>query len=104
MTSPLHSLEGLSVTNVVQLHGYIQLRFGDEIGMSIYNDVSVTPSAIRIDGLVGKMVISITEQEDCINIRFLDGSQLRIEMRQEAYKGPEAIELHRKGFPPVIWN
>jgi hypothetical protein len=104
MESQLRALEGLTVTNIVELHGYVQLHFGERVGLSIYNEIEISPESIRVDGLVGKTVTTVTERENAIEIRFLDGTQITIDMHRQAYRGPEALQLNRQGLPPVIWN
>lgn len=104
MILPLRALEGLKVTKVAELHGYVQLHFGAEIGISIYNEIEVSPQSTLVAELTGKTVISVAERENAIEIKFLDKTQLTINMHREAYRGPEALELNRHGHPPVIWN
>jgi len=104
MTSPLHNLEGLTVTKVVEIHDYVQLHFGDEIGLSIYNEMQTSPRSTGVAKFVGKTVTAVNESDDMIEIRFLDGSKVIVDMHRQAYRGPEALELNRRGQPPVIWN
>lgn len=104
LASPLHSLEGLTVTAIVTPHDYVQLQFGDQIGISVYNAVTVLPKTQNIRKLVGKTVSSIIEGKNGIEIKFIDDTCLIIDMRPDAYRGPEALELHRYGQPLVVWN
>jgi hypothetical protein len=104
MKSPLDTLIGLWVTKVVKIEGYVQLHFGNEVGLTIYNKISLEPLTADAKELVGNMVTSVRSGMDAIEIRFLAGPQLRIHMRPEAYQGPEAMELNRKDLPAVIWN
>jgi hypothetical protein len=104
MTSPLHQLKGLKITNVIDLHSYVQIHFGTEIGLSIYNDRFITPETTNVQNLVGKSVTSIIEDDDFIIFEFLDGARLNIDMRRQAYHGAEALQLNRRGTPPIIWN
>jgi hypothetical protein len=97
-------LEGLTVTAAEAVHDYFQLAFGDEIGLSIYNEMTITPPAFPFEQLVGKVVISTTESTDAIEIEFSDGLRVLIDLRSQAYRGPEALQLDRVGFPIVIWN
>ena len=87
-----------------EIHGYVQLSFGDKIGISIYNEISIIPEPVQIDELAGKMVTAVIEDGESIEFEFLDGVQLKIDMREPAYRGPEALQLNRNGLPPVIWN
>src|SRR6267154_70182 len=104
MPSVLQKLAGLTVTNVVKLHDYLQLHFGDKIGLSIYNELSIEPETTSSADLVGKMLISINENRSYVSLNFLDGTRLRVNLRPEGYRGPEALQLNREGEPPVIWN
>lgn len=102
--SPLEVLAGHAVTNVVELHDYVQLHFGDDIGILIYNDIAIDPAPVRTDELVGNTVKSVSEHANAIKIRFLDRTVATIDMHRQAYRGPEALGLDRRGYPPVIWN
>ena len=104
MASVLQKLIGLTITRVVELQGYVQLHFGDEIGLTIYNKMLVEPTGRCAADLPGKMLTSIEEEQKGITMNFIDGSRVRIDMRPEAYKGPEALQLTREGEAPVIWN
>jgi len=104
MTSPLQDLVGLTVTEVVEIHDYVQLHLDSAIGISIYNQLEVSPRNVSVFQLVGKRVDAVSEREDAIEIRFVDGSRVTVDMRHQAYRGPEALELNRRGEPPVIWN
>lgn len=101
--SALQVLEGLTVTVAEVVQDYFQLEFGSTIGLTIYNPVRIEPPT-PIDALVGKKVQSMTESGKSIDIRFDDESSLTIDMQDEAYAGPEALVLHREGFPTVVWN
>ncbi|MEA2795507.1 MAG: hypothetical protein QOI87_2887 [Bradyrhizobium sp.] len=103
MAAPIQILKGLKVTKVEIVHDYVQLAFGDEIGISVYNEMDISPK-IPLERLVSKTVISVKESVNSIDIDFADGIKLTIDMRPQAYQGPEAIELNRVGFPPVIWK
>ena len=102
--SLLHAIQGLVVTKAEVVHDYIQLAFGDEIGLSIYSAITVTPQAIAIDELIGKIVIAVAERADVIRLKFSGEMNIEIDLRPQAYRGPEALQLNRKGLPPVIWN
>jgi hypothetical protein len=104
MKSLLHILEGLSVTEVKEVHDYIQLLFGKEIGLSIYNDRFLIPRTTKLSDLVGKIITSIAENKDSVSLKFIDGTQLTIDMRDQAYHGPEALQLNYPGMPTIIQN
>ena len=103
MAHPIQILKGLKVTEAEIVHDYVQLAFGDEIGISIYNEIKISPK-MPFEGLVSKTVESVEESDNAIDMNFLDGTKLTIDMRPPAYRGPEAMELNRVGFPTVIWK
>lgn len=92
------------VTEAEVVHDYVQLAFGDEIGISIYNEMEISPFSIRVDALIGKVVASVLELDNSIKIQFVDETQITIDMHRQAYRGPEALELYRQGLPVVVWN
>ena len=104
MNSPIRIIEGLTVTRSNTVYDYVQLSFGKEIGISIYNEINISLESISVAVLVGRVVTTVTDHENAIEIKFFDGTQLTIDMHRQAYRGPEALELHRYGHPPVIWN
>ncbi|MEI7875593.1 MAG: hypothetical protein WCK95_25945 [Alphaproteobacteria bacterium] len=105
MESILHqTLEGRVVTEAEIVHDYVQLAFGDGIGVSIFNEMLISPRPASVGTLVGKIVALVKETESRIEINFADGSRIDIDMRPIAYRGPEALVLHRQGLPTVVWN
>jgi hypothetical protein len=102
MTSPLDALKGLTVTGVIEIHDYIQLHSGDAVGISIYNDIEVSPGTLT--EFIGKTIDAVAERDTEIEFTFIGGVKIKISMHPEAYRGPEALELNRRGQPPVIWN
>ncbi len=104
MNAPLHIIEGLTVTEAEAVHDYVQLAFGREIGISIYNEMDISPKSVGVGALIGKLVLAVTERADAIEIKFADGTLLKIDLHPQAYRGPEALQLNRAGYPPVIWN
>ena len=56
MENPLRIIEGMIVTEADTVHDYVQLAFGREIGISIYNNMEILPGSISLGTLVGKSV------------------------------------------------
>jgi hypothetical protein len=100
----LDEIVGQIVTDAKRVHDYIQLSFGEKIGLSVYNDIHLLPASASIDDLTEKMVTSVEVKQDSVEIRFLDKTILIIDMRDEAFNGPEALQLERVGQSPVIWR
>ena len=101
-TPALQSLEGEEVTRATKVHDYIQISFGDDVGISIYNDVIFEPD-VDISVLLGRILEAVSQTEENINFLFSGGVTLHIDLHSQASYGPEVLELNRKGFPSVVW-
>jgi hypothetical protein len=102
--NPLGCLVGRRVTEAVEIHDYVQLAFGTKVGISIYNDFEISPNQVRFHDLTGLKVTAVQSSADQEAILFEDGVSLRVDIRDEAFEGPEAMQLNRIGCPPVVWN
>src|SRR5687768_14800282 len=60
MAHPIQILKGLKVTEAEIVHDYVQLAFGDEIGISIYNEIKISHK-MPFERLVSKTVKSVEE-------------------------------------------
>jgi len=90
---------GRTLPNSVGLH------FEAGIRLIIYNKYALS-GPIYDDGtiVIGSTVNQIDECSEFITICFEDASSIKIDMRDEAYSGPEAMQLNVPGEPIVIWN
>jgi hypothetical protein len=99
----LQSLEDHEVTRATRVHDYVQIAFGDDVGLSIDNDFTVNPD-LDISSLLGRRLKSAAQTEKSIDLVFSGGMLLHIDLQPLAWHGPEALELNRKGFPTVVWT
>jgi hypothetical protein len=102
--SPLQCLVGEIVTDALTVHDYVQMVFGTEMRLSIYNDFQLIPEQSRFEGLVGLTVTVVESTKAEVVIHFENGSRLRVDLSASAFRGPEAMQLNRAGHSPVIWN
>ena len=102
-TPALQSLEGHEVTQATKVHDYVQIAFGADVGLSIYNDITLEPEA-DIAALVGRRFESANQSDRYIDLLFSGGVILHIDLHPQASYGPEVLELNRKGFPSVVWS
>ncbi len=57
----------------------------------------------RISALRGARLDDVEETHEQVSLTFT-GKCLRIDLRDEAYSGPEALVLHLPGGPIIVWN
>ncbi len=98
-------IRGAIVTKVTRIHDYIQIAFGDDMGISIYNPFKLIPDDADLSSLIGKEVMKVEERdEEYIKLYLADDFQLIIDIHRDTYVGPEALQLNRRNKPPIIWN
>lgn len=105
MESPLHNIQGKAVSKVVKIHDYIQLFFEGGWGLNIYNPFHFTSEKFSsIDDLAGLRVTSTKDDTSVASIHFSDGSSVSIRLDDDAYTGPEAMDLRGPGDKFFVWN
>ena len=105
MGSKLRAICGLKVVDAVFGIDEEGVSFENGTNLAIHNKfelVGFTLSDAHM--LIGKAVVDVDEGEYTITIKFENNFAIQIDMREEAYTGPEAMELHVPGEPIVIWN
>jgi hypothetical protein len=75
----------------------------DEYDLSIFNKFSLLGSE-DVKSLSGKTIVSIDEKENWIDFIFSEYIQLRLDLSDEGYIGPEAMHLRGKNNLDVVWN
>ena len=103
--SKLRSICGLKIVDVDLSPGDAGLAFEDGATLAIYNAFQVSGfSPGTSKKLIGKSIKAISEDESKIVLTFEGQKSITIDMRDEAYWGPEAIQLCRPDQPIVVWN
>lgn len=103
--SKLKAICGAKIVDAVFTIGDAGMSFENGISLAIYNNfklVGTTSSDAKT--LIGKSVTDVSESKYMVTIRFDNDSVLQIDMRDEAYTGPEAMQLRVPDEPIVIWN
>jgi hypothetical protein len=81
------------------------LYFDHGIVLNIYNTFSVVGTSENgVEGLVGTAAGKVAEDREKAVLTFGTGAQISIELRDAAYRGPEAMELIVLGEPTVVRN
>ncbi|MCY1293139.1 hypothetical protein D3C80_1213540 [compost metagenome] len=103
--SILQTLCGLKVSGARLVAGKAGISFENGTTLAIFNRFTLTGIAPADAGLlVGEAVSGICEAPNTISIEFGSRASIRIDMRDNAYTGPEAMELCSPGEPIAIWN
>jgi len=103
MTSKLGALVGMAVTDVLQVHDYVQLLFEKDISLNIYNAWRLcNGDDLRV--LNGATLLKVEEKPETLIFSFSHGKRLDIDLCDDAYNGPEALELNIPGQPTMVWN
>lgn len=100
----LSQLNGLKVKNILLIPGDAGVNFEDGTSLCIYNRFDLLGFGLEEASiLIGSTVTEATESESSAVIRFGDRA-IQVDLRDEAYEGPEAMQLLVPGKPIVVWN
>lgn len=81
------------------------LMFDGEITLSVYNRYELVDSGhADAQPLVGSIVLGVEEAADKVVILLDNGCHVEIDLTDDAYSGPEAMQLRVPGEPIVIWT
>ncbi len=112
--NPMTSLIGLELSGVCFVRDYVQLQFDDRgltaltLPVVIANGKTYVPGqqgyrdalCERIDHVVKET--SFVEKEG-ISIKFDDGFEISISLREKDYLGPEAVIFHDASNQTWVW-
>jgi hypothetical protein len=107
--SPIDDLIGLRLTSHEPVEDYVQLSFEEGAAiLSIYNRYEVRgPEPELGQGLgnmMGRRLIGVATGPDFVEFTFEQGSSVVVDLRDDAYTGPEAMHLLRSGRATVVWR
>jgi hypothetical protein len=99
---PLGVLIGLTISEIVEIHGYIQFFFFGGTILTMYG--TYVCEGCSLPDLKNSRVISAKDLGDIAVIVFDDEKSISISLKEEDYEGPEAMVLRVEGAPTVVWN
>lgn len=103
--SKLNVICGLKITGAVLGENKVTLSFENGSLLSIYNSHKLDGFiADNAQDLIGKVILQVEDQLEIATIKFENDWAILVDMRDEAYMGPEAMQLRVPGEPIVIWN
>jgi hypothetical protein len=105
MSTSLRALEGLTVRSIRREDGCLQVEFERGVGLSIYNRCSLRGIDDGVvEELEGAVVERASETKTNAQLEFSGGRAIEIDLRDDAFNGPEAMQLTIPGEPTVVWN
>ena len=103
MESLLHELIGAPVVRFETVEDYWQLVINESV-ISIMNPFVVRGASGHQASLsAGAVLQEVRETDDSFTFTFSDGTKLTIDLRDEAYVGPEAFVYHKPDGTTVVW-
>lgn len=103
--SPLCKLIGHRVVEYSYEQECMGVLFENGSALSVYNDMSVQDTRSKGDlSIAGASVSSVREDSERACIEFDNGIVWTIDLSDNAYSGPEAMQLSVVGDPIVIWR
>lgn len=103
----LQDTVGAKVLEAMMVHDYLQLFFENQTILTIFNLFHVLDSEGRVqdtsflkDGILNQ----VSESSQQVMMSFSTGVTLCIDLREQAYEGPEAMTLKRPGHPLMVWR
>lgn len=101
-TGVLHQLIGRTVVKIDKVHDYIQLVLSGDATLSIFNRYQISTQCLS--EIEGDQLLEANQLAETISLKFSKGAVLSVGMGEADYSGPEAMALHQKNKPTVIWN
>ena len=109
-SSFLQKLVGLTVDEVIphEFDDPLSLRFGGRWLLTIYNRFEFRHqsaiAASALDTLLGATAIGTRENESSAVVSFDDNREVFVDLSDDAYRGPEAMQLTDNCGSIVVWN
>ncbi|WP_078124789.1 hypothetical protein [Leptospira alexanderi] len=100
--NPLQLLIGSIVKEVIFIEDYLQIKFTDNTIININNNFKFNGENLK--SIEEKELTLVIENNSGIDLNFKGNLIVSISLLDEDYNCPEAIELYRKGKPPIIWD
>jgi hypothetical protein len=76
----------------------------EDYSLSISNHINLDNSTSDVNSLIGKKIKSISESDEEAKLITMDGKWISIDLRSEAFVGPEAMCLNGPNNFIVVWN
>ncbi|MDA8485650.1 hypothetical protein NNO07_21490 [Pseudomonas resinovorans] len=103
--SKLEIICGVKISDISLIDNDAGIVFENGCSPSIYNKFTLSGINKRDEKiLIGRKITKINEDAQEITMTLEGNFMITINMRDNAYSGPEALQLRIPGNPIVIWN
>ena len=72
--------------------------------LRISNPISLDKKTTSIEDFIGKVILKVIDNDELLMIHTEDDFHLTVDLRQEAFVGPEAMSLNGPDNLIVVWN
>jgi hypothetical protein len=101
MNHSLKELCGSSVTSISEQDDYLQIVFSDHECVNVFNQYSL--SGVRPALGFPLKVIDVEESQSGIVLKLSDDVTVNIDLTDDAFRGPEAIQWNRENGDVIVW-
>lgn len=91
------------VTDVLESYGELYISLGQDRNIGIYNDWGVLSGKLVSQDFIGTSLEEATVFSDKVILRFTD-LQIAVDLREKAYRGPEAFQICGPGDLILVWR
>jgi hypothetical protein len=108
-SSYLQGLLGLAVDEIFWDGELLGISFKMGWRLTIYNQFAYQVDGGRLSGhlvqhLKGSMLLSVEEECRAVTFKLTGNQELRVNLADDGYRGPEAMQLNGPSGEIVIWN
>jgi hypothetical protein len=106
MSNTVNRIVGLHVQSAHDNEGSLHLGFEADVALVIHNKYNLHPRMTTTDlpsSILGRKVTGVRIDADSLEIS-MGGIALLVDLKSEAWSGPEAAVLYEGEIPLVVWS
>jgi hypothetical protein len=103
----LQELVGSTVVKAEKIEDDLIVWFQNGAYLTVYNKFQITASEGRSGtdrDLATGQLTELTKDNASLRLAFSTGVKLTIDISEDGYSGPEALQLTRPGLPSIVWR
>lgn len=103
----LQELVGSRVVKSEILEDDLAIWFQNGECLTVYNKFQITAadgSSGSDRDLAGATLTQLNQDNTFLRLTFSNGVELAVDVSEDGYSGPEALQLTRPGLPSIVWR